>query len=130
MAYAVNLNKEALEHIQRDYVKVILNPIQLKFIQIFSNRLCELIKIPVLAMRGLIWYALREWQMKNNKTISEIANCSNHERLLSGKEIFDISKRRLKEILSNPDKQNEIDMLDVIFEQAFKYYMNYLQKTK
>ncbi|MFX0058061.1 MAG: hypothetical protein ACFE85_16590 [Candidatus Hodarchaeota archaeon] len=130
MAYAISLNREALDHIQKDYVKVMLNPIQLKVIQIFSNRLCELINIPVLAMRGIIWSALGEWQIKSNKKVSEMANYSVHERLINAKEIFNITKRRLKEILLDPSKQSEIDMLDILFEQAFKYYMNYLQRSK
>lgn len=130
MVHAISLNKQVLEHIQKDYVKLILNPIQLKFIQIFSNRLCEFLDIPILAIRGIIWQTLREWQFRTDNVVSEMVNFSPRDRLLSAKEIFNIAKRRIKEILTDPNKQSEIDMLDIVFERAFRSYMNYLQTIK
>ena len=112
-----------------EYIKVNFNPVQLKVIQNIANRLCELIKVSIPAMRGIIWQALSEWQRKYNKTITEINNMPMSKKIIATKEIFNIGKRELKTMLNEPKDQNEI-LLDIIFERAFKYYMEYINKLK
>jgi len=64
-----------------------------------------------------------------NKTISEIANMAITEKLTTFKEIFNIGKVRLKEILSYPKEQSEL-LLDIAFERAFKYYLQHLHRIQ
>ncbi|MFX0024814.1 MAG: hypothetical protein ACFE8M_00245 [Candidatus Hermodarchaeota archaeon] len=112
-----------------EYIKVNFNPDQLKLIQNIAKRLCELINVSIPAMRGIIWHALSEWQRKYNKSITEITKMSMSKRIIAAKEIFNIGKRELKTMLNEPKEQNEL-LLDIIFERAFKYYMEYINKLR
>ena len=112
-----------------EYVKLKFDPNQLKVIRDISNGLCELMNIPLLAMRGIIWRALNQWQINNKKTVSEIIDLPLNERLFAAKEIFDIAKNKLKAIITEPIDQNE-QLLDIIFEKAFRYYMDYMNRIR
>lgn len=85
--------------------------------------------IPLLAMRGIIWRALDEWQTKNGKLVSEIINLSLSKKLVISKEIFDITKKELKTVLIEPIDHNE-KLVDIIFEKAFRHYMEYINKIQ
>lgn len=127
MMFAIKFEEEAIRDIQRDYIQVKCNPFQLKLIKKISEAICEQINIPMLAMRAATWNALKEWQLKNNKTIAEL-NCSdNRSKIRAGKEIFDIGKEILKKILKEPNSENEIK-LDIAYEKAFKIYLNIINQ--
>ena len=129
MTYALNFNEEEISSIQIDYVKINFKPEQLNLVKTISNLICEQISIPQLAMRGTIWFALSEWQNRKNKLISEIATMSVPDKLRATKEIFNIGKDRLKEILSCPKEQSEL-LLDIVFERSFKYYLEHLNRIR
>ncbi len=129
MTYALNFNREKISSRQIDYARVNFKPEQQKLIKIISDLICEQIEIPELAMRCTTWYALSDWQKMKNKTISEIADMSITEKLTTFKEIFNIGKDRLKEILSYPKEQSEL-LLDIAFERAFKYYLQHLHRIQ
>ena len=129
MTYALNFNKEEISSIQIDYAKINFKPEQLNLVKTISNLICEQISIPPLAMRATTWFALSEWQKRKNKLISEIATMSMINKLRATKEIFNIGKNRLKEILSCPKEQSEI-LLDIAFERAFKYYLEHLNRIQ
>ena len=112
-----------------EYIKVSFNPVQLKLIQNIAKRLCELVNVSIPAMRGIIWHALSEWQRKHNKTINEINNMLVSEKICAAKDIFNIGKKELKAMLNEPKEQAEL-LLDIVFERAFKYYMEYLNKLR
>jgi hypothetical protein len=80
-------------------------------------------------MRATTWFAISEWQLRKNKLISEIVTMSVIDKLRATKEIFNIGKDRLKEILSCPKEQSEI-LLDIAFERAFKYYLEHLNRIR
>ena len=129
MTYALNFNKEEISSIQIDYAKINFKPEQLKLVTTISKLICEQITIPQLAMRATTWFALSEWQKKKNELISEIATMSVTNKLIATKEIFNIGKERLKEMLSDPKEQSEI-LLDIVFERAFKYYLDHLNRIQ
>jgi len=129
LTYALNFNKEEISSRQIDYARVNFKPEQQKLIKIISSLVCEQIKIPELAMRCITWYAITDWQKMKDKSISEIANMEISEKLTTFKEIFNIGKVRLKEMLSYPKEQSEL-LLDIAFERAFKYYLQHLDKTQ
>jgi len=125
--FAIKFEEDAIRNIQKDYIQVKCNPFQLKMIMKISEAICEQIDIPMLAMRAATWYALREWQLRNNKTIAEL-NCSDiKSNILAGKEIFDIGKHILKKILKEPNIENEMK-LDIAYEKAFKIYLNLINQ--
>ena len=129
MTYALNFNKEEISSRQIDYARVNFKPEQQKVIKIISNLVCEQIEIPELAMRCTTWYAISDWQKMKSKSISEIANMEIPEKLTTFKELFNIGKVRLKEMLSYPKEQSEL-LLDIAFERAFKYYLQHLHRMQ
>jgi len=129
LTYALNFNKEEISSRQIDYARVKFKPEQQKLIKTISSLVCEQIEIPELAMRCITWYAITDWQKKKDKPISEIANMEISEKLTTFKELFNIGKVRLKEMLSYPKEQSEL-LLDIAFERAFKYYLQHLHRTQ
>jgi len=125
----LNFDKEEISSRQIDYARVDFKPEQQKLIKMISNLVCEQIEIPELAMRCTTWYALSDWQKMKNKTISEIADMAITEKLTAFKEIFNIEKVRLKEMLLYPKEQSEL-LLDIAFERAFKYYLQHLHRMQ
>jgi len=118
---------EALKNTGNDYANIKYTSEQSKLINEISAVLCVIIQIPEAAMKGIVWNALREWQLKNNKTIAEIAKLPIARRLNAVKEIFLLGNKILKRMLKQPESKNEI-ILDIAFEKAFKYYLNYISK--
>ncbi|NVM17497.1 MAG: hypothetical protein HWN80_07260 [Candidatus Lokiarchaeota archaeon] len=129
MTYALNFNKEEISSIQIDYAKINFKPEQLNLIKTISKLICEQISIPHLAMRSTAWFALSEWQKRENKLVSEILTMSMGNKLKATKDIFNIGKDRLKSMLSSPKEQSEM-LLDICFERAFKYYLEHLNRIR
>lgn len=128
LSYIISFNKEALKNTEQAYEKVKFTPEQSKLIQELSNFLYEIIKISELALKGTTWKALREWLIKNKKTIAEIADMPIEKRLNAIKEIFCIGNRILKGMLKQPKDKNGI-IIDIAFEKAFKHFLNYNNKN-
>ncbi|MHA1413915.1 MAG: hypothetical protein ACTSO4_15005, partial [Promethearchaeota archaeon] len=79
MITIINLNffdKKVIEDIENDYATVRINPGQIKIILSICKELEPYIKIPRLALRCIIYYTLKEWQLKNKRSISDIASFS------------------------------------------------------
>lgn len=119
---------EALKHTEEDYENIECTVYQSKFIDEISTFLYLIIKIPKSAIRGIVWNALRDWQLKNNKTIAKIAEMPIGIRLNAVKEIFYFGRTILKRMLNDPKAKSEI-IIDIAFEKAFNYYLNYLNKS-
>lgn len=128
LSYNINFDKEALKHTEEDYENIDCTANQSKLIEEISIFLCLIIKIPESAIRGIVWNALRDWQLKNNKTIAKIAEMPIGKRLNAVKEIFYIGRKILKRMLKDPKAKSEI-IIDIAFERAFKFYLNYLNKN-
>ncbi len=118
----------ALRHTEEDYKNIECTANQSKFIEEISTFLCFIIKIPESAIKGIVWNALIDWQLKNNKTIAKIAEMPIGENLNAVKEIFRFGRNILKRMLIDPKAKSEI-IIDIAFEKAFKYYLNYLNKN-
>ena len=129
MTYALNFDKEEISSSQTDYARVDFKPEQQKLIKMISNLVCDQIEIPELAMRCITWHALSDWQKIKNKPISEIEHMEMTEKLATFKDIFNIVKVRLKEMLSFPKEQSEL-LLDIAFERAFKNYLQHLHRMQ
>jgi hypothetical protein len=125
----LNFNKAEFSNLKFDYIRVNFRPEQLDLVSTISNLICEQIAIPKLAMRGMAWYAMREWQQKENKLISEIVDMSMNDQLSATKQIFNIGKEKLKQMLSYPKEQSEA-LLDICFERAFKFYLEYFTRIQ
>jgi len=127
LTFAIEFEEDAIKNIQKDYIQVKCDPNQLKLIKSVSQILSEQIDVPILTMRGVTWYALKEWQTINNKNIAQLNNFPITEKLFAAKEIFDIGKRVLTEILKDPCNENK-NKLDIAYEKAFKIYLNAINR--
>ncbi len=86
-----------------------------------AGYISRFLKISDLAIKGIAWKTHCEWQLKHKKTIAEIANMAPNERLDAVKELFDIGKKLLIELLSNRKKYELL--VEIAFEKAFKLYL-------
>jgi len=115
----------ALRSTKEDYEKVNLTVEQSKIIHEISRFLCQFIKLPKITMKSITWNALREWQIKNKKTITEIRELPIGIRLNTIKGIFCMGNKMLKTMLKQPKNKSEI-IVDIAFEKAFKLFLNYI----
>ncbi len=122
LSYTINFDKEALKNTEKGLKDVKLTTEQLKIVQELSKFICEIIKLPEIAIRANIWKALKEWQIKNNNIIEDIAELPIELRLNAVKEIFIICKNLLKKMVREPKNQSDI-IIDIAFEKSFKYYL-------
>ncbi|MBA7625472.1 hypothetical protein ES703_32902 [subsurface metagenome] len=128
LSYTINFDLEALKDTEEVYEKVKLTAEQSKIIQEISKFLSEIIKLPDIAIKAMTWNAIREWQIRNNKTIADIRELPIGKRLNTVKEIFCIGNKILKTMLKRPKTKSEI-IIDIAFEKAFKLFLDYVSKN-
>ncbi|MFX1418281.1 MAG: hypothetical protein ACFE9N_05095 [Promethearchaeota archaeon] len=128
LSYTINFDMEALKSTEEDYVKVKYTREQVKLINQISSVLGIIIQIPETTIKAIVWNALREWQLKNNKTIAEISEVPVDKRLNAVKEIFHLGNKILKSMLKDPKSKNEI-ILEIAFQKAFTYYLNHISQN-
>jgi len=128
LTYALNFREDDIKNSQIDFVRMNIKPRQLKLITEMSRYICKEISVPELAIKSAIMYVLKIWQEKNNKSISDIATMTLPKQIIFLKEIFTISKEHLKCMLLQPKEKGEI-ILDIAFERAFKFYLEYLNRS-
>lgn len=123
-SYVINFNESALKNIEQVYEKDACSEVQSNLIRGITKIICDFINIPELAMKGIALKALREWEIKNNRSINAIADMPIGKGLNAVKEIFSIGKKMVKEMVSDPKDINEI-LIDISFEKAFKFFLDY-----
>jgi hypothetical protein len=127
LTFSLNFKEEAISNIEIDYIKVKVLPGQMKLISEISKLISNHIEIPIIALRGIVWKALEEWQVKNNEAIDEIVNMKSSERLIAVKQIFNFCKDCMKRLLYSPKTEEEA-FIDIIYEKVFKYYIDNLNR--
>ncbi|MEE9377270.1 MAG: hypothetical protein V3V33_04455 [Candidatus Lokiarchaeia archaeon] len=128
LSYTINFDLEVLKDTEEVYEKVNLTLEQTKIIHDISRFISQIIKLPEIAIKAITWNAIREWQIRNNKTIAEIRELPIGKRLNAVKEIFCIGNKMLKTMLMQPKDKSEI-IIDIAFEKAFKLFLNYISKN-
>jgi len=111
LSYTINFDLEALKDTEEIYEKVNLTVEQNKIIHEISRFISQIIKLPDTAIKAITWNAIREWQIRNNKTIAEIRELPIGKRLNAVKEIFCIGDKMLKTMLKQPKDKSEIIIL-------------------
>ena len=128
LSYTINFNLEALKDTEEVYEKVNLTLEQTKIIHDISRFISQIIKLPDIAIKAITWNAIREWQIRKNKTVAKIRELPIGKRLNAVKEIFCIGNKMLKTMLKQPKDKSEI-IIDIAFEKAFKLFLNYISKN-
>ncbi|MHA2049141.1 MAG: hypothetical protein ACW986_05960 [Promethearchaeota archaeon] len=93
--------------------------------QLLIKTTSGLIGVPELVLKGVIIKAMEEWLLKNNKTAETIHSMPIHLKLNMMKQIFNIGKKILKQMVTAPKKKQSI-IVDIAFEKAFNIYMNFV----
>ncbi|NVM35402.1 MAG: hypothetical protein HWN81_07390 [Candidatus Lokiarchaeota archaeon] len=125
LSYTINFDLEALKKTEEVYEQVNLTIEQNKIIHEISRFINKIIKLPDTAIKAITWNAIREWQIRNNKTIAEIRELPIGKRLNAVKEIFCTGDKMLKTMLKQPKNKSEI-LIDIAFEKAFKLFLNFI----
>jgi len=121
MSYAIKINEDFLNKAIKDYKEVKLTLEQESMIIETSRLISQFLEIPELAIQIITWKAHIDWQKKHEKVIADIANLPPVERLTAVKELFNIGKKYLKDLLSNREEQELL--VDIAFDKAFKLYL-------
>ncbi|MFX1296793.1 MAG: hypothetical protein ACFFD2_18295 [Promethearchaeota archaeon] len=128
LSYTIIFDLEALKDTEEIYEKVSLTVEQNKIINEISRFISHIIKLPNTTIKAITWNAIREWQIRNNKTIAEIRELPIGKRLNALKEIFCIGDKTLKTMIKQPKNRSEI-IIDLAFEKAFKLLLDYTSKN-
>ena len=128
-SYVINFDESALKNIEQVYKKDACSEVQSNLIRGITKIICDFINIPELAMKGTALKALREWEIKNNNSITAIADMPIGKGLNAVKEIFSIGKKMVKELVSDPKDKNE-NLIDIAFEKAFKFFLDYYYRNQ
>jgi hypothetical protein len=126
-SYTINFDESALKNIEQVYKKGACSEVHSNLIRGITKIICDFINIPELAMKGTALKALREWEIINKSAIIKIADMPINKALNAVKEIFSIGKIMIKELVSDPKDKNEI-LIDIAFEKAFKFFLDYYHK--
>ncbi|MHA1884048.1 MAG: hypothetical protein ACXAAI_07140 [Promethearchaeota archaeon] len=89
------------------------------------NTISRLIEVPEGVLKPVILKALKVWLLKNNKPAEIIHSLPLHLKLNMIKQIFNIGKTILKQMLKAPKEKQGV-IMDFAFERAFKFYMNFI----
>jgi hypothetical protein len=91
--------------------------------------ICSLIDVPESILKTIIFKALRVWLLKNNELVETLETLPLNLKLNMMKQIFNIGKIILKQMLTAP-KETQGVIVDIAFERAFKFYMNYVMNNQ
>ncbi len=128
LSYNINFNLEALKDTEEVYEKVKPTIEETKIINEISRFLSQNIMLSNSITKAITWNAIREWQIRNNKTIAYVRELPIGKRLNAIKEMFSIENKILKTMLNHPKDKSEI-IIDIAFEKAFKLFLNYIYKN-
>lgn len=85
----------------------------------FVNIFIEHIPINEMAVKGIGWRAISEWQLKHKRDLLGLESEAPEERIKSIEEILNIVKRLLTEILEDPAQKS---ILDNVMKELLEFY--------
>ncbi len=107
--------KDAEEYFRNVHMTQEQHKIFLDFVNLFLKQ----IPINEMAVKGIGWRAVSEWQLKHKRDLLGLESEAPEERLKSIEEILNIVKRFLIEILENPDQKS---ILDNVIKGLIEFY--------
>lgn len=107
--------KDAEEYFKNVHMTQEQHGIFLDFVRIFLQH----IPINEMAVKGIGWRAVSEWQLKHKRDLLGLENGAPEERVKSIDEILDIVKRLLTDILEDP---NQKSILDDVMKDIMEFY--------
>ena len=109
----------ALDDSEFQYKQLTLAPGQRQIVEGIGAVITKYLDIRPMAIRGFIWFSIREWQMKNKRKIEELQSSTPEDRIESVGFMFDLLKQKLIRILvSRSDKE----VIENAVDNAFQFY--------
>ncbi len=109
--------QQLLQKEEEEFKKLTLAPEQRQIVTALGNVLIKFIDIPLAPTLGFIWRSIKDWQVKNKRSISELSNSSVNDRINSVHEMAENLKGYLKRVLrSASDEQKIEEGVDKMFE--------------
>ncbi|MFX1237297.1 MAG: hypothetical protein ACFFAS_07805 [Promethearchaeota archaeon] len=121
----LNFKTNLVAKVEEDYNKIEFNPELKDFVQKMGSLMHNFVPLSTMAIKGNIWYCIKDWQKKNQSSIMVIYTKKPEERMKIAKEFILMIKERMKHMLVDPEGQKEL--LDKAFEKAWNVYIQYLK---
>ncbi|MFX1373882.1 MAG: hypothetical protein ACFFCE_18700 [Promethearchaeota archaeon] len=115
----INFKLESMQNSEDYYKKIHMVADQNTVITQMAQFLCQFLPIPERPMKGFIWRALTDWQVKNRKDLSEVLKISPDQRVETVLEIIALLKKHLTRILISQEQE---PLLNESCQKAVKFY--------
>ncbi len=109
----------ALDDSEFQYKQLTLAPGQRQIVEGIGAVITKYLDIRPMAIRGFIWFSIREWQMKNKRKIEELQNSTPEDRIQSVGYMFGLLKEKLIRILVN---KADKEIIENAVDNAFQFY--------
>ena len=107
--------KDAEDYFKNVHMTQEQHAIFLDFVNIFLKH----IPTNEMAVKGIGWRAISEWQLKHKRDLLGLESETPEERIKSIEEILNIVKRLLTEILEDPEQKS---ILDDVMKELLEFY--------
>ncbi len=101
--------KQLLQKEEEEFSKLTLAPEQRQIVTALGNVLVKFIDIPLAPTLGFIWRSIKDWQVENKRSISELSTSSVDDRVNSVHKMTENLKGYLKKVLKSPSDEQKID---------------------
>ena len=123
----LKLDAKKVSQAEEEYKKLKITPEQRQLIDQIAQMMQQFVPIPVMAIKGNTWLSIKQWQTNNKMMIESITKMNPEQRLKSAKELFDLGKERMVNMLANPEEQK--NLLDEAYEKAWNVYQQHVNKA-
>ncbi len=122
MAVTLQFIEKELAKAETDYSKVQASPEQKTVIDQLAELLSRYTGMPKLPMKGFLWKAMKDWQLKNSMTCHAVLEMPYAGRLRSVREMLTILEEKyLRKVLRHSTDQYR---LKKAIDSAFIYYQS------
>jgi hypothetical protein len=128
MVEVIKFKPTAEKELETDYHTVKLSAEQQRSIKMLSEILSERLPLSSMAIQGNARFTMRDWQEKNHTIAAKISEMPMEKKLQVAKEITDLGKERMKNLLAFPERHQEL--IDSAYDDAWKMYVDQLSKYK
>ena len=112
-------NQQLLQKEEEDFRKLTLAPEQRQIVEALGKVLIQFIEIPLMPTLGFIWRAIKAWQMKYKRSVSELSTSDTEDRVNSVYEMTQTLKVFLKKVVRSEEDSVKVD--DAV-NKMFNFY--------
>ncbi|NHI91825.1 MAG: hypothetical protein EAX96_04940 [Candidatus Lokiarchaeota archaeon] len=117
MTYNIEFNKKLISEAEKDYTKLNLDKEQKMIIENTTKIYLKYLNISEMAMKGFISRAMREWQIKSKKDLSQFNSWSKNEMTQTTRDICNVLKQIMTKIVV---KQEQVPLLEKAIDESIE----------